>query len=654
MITTPLHKSVTLYAFLLLFSISANSQIYVNAGASAGGDGTSWANAYDNLETALASASSGNEIWVASGTYMISGDRNQSFVVPSGVAMYGGFNGTEVLLSQRDWELNITSLDGNNLSHTILYLYNSSTSTIIDGFVIENGMAEEGGADDKGKSGAAIYIDGAGSTPSSPQILNCVIQNNTSSSRGGAVLINASFSGVANPVFKNCSFEGNRTSGANGGAVYADGTFGGVCNPTYEDCTFYNNRAFGSGGAIFCQGQQGDATATFSRCNFDSNYTDTAHGGAMYSIGNQGGKANHIITNCRFYKNSAIAAGGIYSNAGSGSASPVITNCTFYGNTTNPLAGGTGGAIYSNGDGGGTSSTVITNCIIWGNYALYDTHVLKNVQCSPTISYSIVDAASCADMDKATGSNLTCGSGMQYNVDPLFEDMVNGDLRLSTSSTAIDNGQSGLAYGTEDIDLNSREVGDVDLGAYEFTTSLPVELAYFQVEKKGKKAELSWATFSEDRNDFFVVERSDDGIEFYPIARIEGAGSSSQIQSYTSMDANPVPGNNYYRLKDVAYDGVSNYSNIKIVNFSSEGITIYPNPVEASIQIATADDIALDDVNYKVYSIYGQLVFAGRLNADGASARIEHTALANLTAGQYVLSIELGSTEHIHQRFIKR
>jgi predicted outer membrane repeat protein len=652
MITTPLLKSCTLYVILSLFTLSSYGQLYVDVSAGAGGDGSSWAAAFNDLQTALGSASAGDEIWVASGTYTITGDRNTSFEIPSGVEIYGGFNGTEASRAQRNWELNTTSLNGNNYNHTVVYFYNSSSSTVLDGFVIEDGLAEEGGLGDKGKSGGGIYIDGITSTPSSPKIKNCIIQNNYSSYRGGGVLINASFDGVTIPQFTNCTFQYNST-GTNGGAIYADGTFGGVCNPTYEDCIFYNNQANNSGGALFCQGQNGDVSSTFNRCNFDNNSTINEHGGAMYSIGNSGGKADHIITNCRFYKNAAVAAGAIYSNAGTGSASPIITNCTFYGNTTDPGAGGTGGAIYSNGDGGGTSSTIITNCIIWGNLGLYDTQVLKNVSCSPTISYSIVDAASCADMDKASGSNLTCGPGMQYNIDPLFNNMTAGDLHLSSSSPAIDNGQSSLGYGPEDLDHNPREVGTVDLGAYESATTLPVELAYFQVQRKGRKAELTWATFNEDHNDFFVVERSDNGLQFYPIARIEGAGSSSNLQAYESMDTHPAPGNNYYRIKDVAYDGATNYSPIKIVNFGSESISIYPNPVKESIQVSFSDEMNLDHAKYEVHSVYGQLLFTGLLSADGTNAIIDNIALANLVPGQFVLSIHLSNNESIHKRFIK-
>ena len=139
MITTPLQKSIALCFTLLLFTSISYTQIYVDVDASAGGSGTSWGTAYNSLQTALASASSGDEIWVAQGTYTITGDKNTTFEIPSGVAIYGGFDGTETTRNQRDWDIHITTLDGNNYNHTIVLFYNSSTSTNLDGFVLENG-----------------------------------------------------------------------------------------------------------------------------------------------------------------------------------------------------------------------------------------------------------------------------------------------------------------------------------------------------------------------------------------------------------------------------------------------------------------------------------------------------------------------------------
>src|SRR5262249_54017507 len=87
---------------------------YVNAAATGSNNGRSWTNADTDLQKALGSAQSGDQIWVAQGTYKpTSGtDRSLSFALKAGVAIYGGFAGGETLLSQRDFVQHVTTLSG--------------------------------------------------------------------------------------------------------------------------------------------------------------------------------------------------------------------------------------------------------------------------------------------------------------------------------------------------------------------------------------------------------------------------------------------------------------------------------------------------------------------------------------------------------------
>lgn len=93
--------------------------VYVDGGASGNDNGSSWSDAFRNLRSALAAASSGDEIWVAAGTYYpdeggtaVDDARNSTFTLVNGVALYGGFSGSETLLSEREWEGNETILSG--------------------------------------------------------------------------------------------------------------------------------------------------------------------------------------------------------------------------------------------------------------------------------------------------------------------------------------------------------------------------------------------------------------------------------------------------------------------------------------------------------------------------------------------------------------
>src|SRR5262245_42136671 len=85
----------------------------VDDDAAPGGDGSSWASAIDDLQIALGAAQAGDEIWVAEGRYRPSAsDPNSSFFLPDGVALYGGFAGTETDRDARDPAAHVALLDG--------------------------------------------------------------------------------------------------------------------------------------------------------------------------------------------------------------------------------------------------------------------------------------------------------------------------------------------------------------------------------------------------------------------------------------------------------------------------------------------------------------------------------------------------------------
>ena len=231
----------------LAISLSPHSEaetapIYVKAGSA--GDGTSWINAYGNLQDALAEAESGDQIWVAAGTYMpvrtgSAGARTDCFQMKHGVTLYGGFAGTEADLSERDCQASKTVLSGeignpgtatDNCFH--VFYHPGSTNLMnaaIDGFTITGGNAN---GSDEHSCGGGMYISNG-----SPSIINCTFYRNHAISKGGALYNKQSPAKVVNCIFYNNYAQG-------GAAVFNDNQSSSVLT----NCTIYGNRAAYGGG----------------------------------------------------------------------------------------------------------------------------------------------------------------------------------------------------------------------------------------------------------------------------------------------------------------------------------------------------------------------------------------------------------------------
>ena len=141
-------KILILISFIILPAIvfAQNVNIYVNQQASGANSGKSWENAYTDLQTALKNAKSGQQIWVAAGIYhpTTDADRSVFFEMVEEVALYGGFQGDEQSLSERDWKKNLTVLSGDIGQQGVIedntkQVVKGADYAVIDGFIIENG-----------------------------------------------------------------------------------------------------------------------------------------------------------------------------------------------------------------------------------------------------------------------------------------------------------------------------------------------------------------------------------------------------------------------------------------------------------------------------------------------------------------------------------
>ncbi len=137
-------------------------------------------------------------------------------------------------------------------------------------------------------------------------------------------------------------------------------------------------------------------------------------------------------------------------------------------------------------------------------------------------------------------------------------------------------------------------------------TPLPIELLTFEAEKNDSGVELTWETATELDNDYFIVERSMDLDTWELIGQVDGAGSSSSNSDYKLLDPRPNEGFNYYRLKQVDFNGNETISGIRPVEVRSSGLAdleVYPNPVNDRLTIKNVQG------HVSIFDLTGHLVF---------------------------------------------
>lgn len=288
----------------------AQQVYYVNGEATGSNNGDTWANAYTDIQTALQHAQYGDQIWIAEGMYKPTVDlnRNQSFVVPNGVSIWGGFSGSETSIDQRDILSNPTILSGeigdqntrSDNSFHVVVLLGADHTTVIDGFKIVLGNADgldEGGAQSR--------------------------------SHGGGILVATDvLNPIAQPIIRNCFFENNRAK--RGGGIACLGNMEFACVPDISNCTFTLNRAEIFGGAVYKEGiNLMSKPFVIENCLSTKNYCQQIAGGI--AIIQPSGIVR--LQGCTFNSDSGrLEVGGVYLETGEIKTRYEVDSCFFYSN----------------------------------------------------------------------------------------------------------------------------------------------------------------------------------------------------------------------------------------------------------------------------------------------------------------------------------
>ena len=415
--------------------IRTKGTVFVNPLATGANNGTSWADAYVDLQNALSLQEAGQEFWVIAGTYIpdVSNRYIRFYISADNVKIYGGFNGTETQLSQRDFVTNETVLSGDidnndtSVSFTSTSRSDNSNNIIaiaannilLDGLTISDGHASAG------------VLDGAG--------------------------------------------------------LRKTGNDGFKTGLKIQNCIFKNNVAFNGGAAIRAEFKLANATDSFEiiNCKFDNNLS--RYGASMYV--NTAGLLNTLnfnVYNNIFSNNLCTDNGSTTGHIGSaGWVRPSgnnILNATFINNTysnnkddgtTTGFSNANRGTLALSESGGGTMNVAMHNSVFWENKIRGTNTVAKalsgwttGLPTNLTITNSI---------DENDFSNVPVSAKTNtIATNPSFSDGPNDDYTLQLLSPAIDSGNNSIIPATLTLDfLGNQRIfnSTVDMGAYEFGSS---------------------------------------------------------------------------------------------------------------------------------------------------------------------------------------
>ncbi len=483
--------------------ICPGEEVYVDQSIGTSGNGTSWITAFATLDEALNAAHNCPEIHtinVAQGTYKPTrkpyqngleittpDDRDVTFHLPNGVAIYGGFpsdggvrnivanptilsgdlNGDDVI----NGSASTLSITGNaeNVYHVVLSV-SDSDATLLNGFTITGGNANGVFAGSIAVEGKDIYQHGGGAIQvctSWVTLRNCTLSGN-SATDGGALYNNF----YSYPTLKNSTLSDNLASN-HGGAI-----FNYFSSPDLSHCYLSGNICGNNGGAIFSTEL---SAPVINNCTLSGN--SAQKGGAMFTTSSSFGSVNipTLISNNAFMQNNAQSEGGaLHNNA---SVLLHINNCTFGNNT----AGTYGGAVYN----ANVGTTTIGNCTITGNTATTNGGAVHNTSSSLTLNNCILwNNSTEITGSPATVAHSTVQGGYTGAIDanPMFTNPANpagpdglhrtsdDGFTLQIGSPAINAGNNAFVMAgiTSDItDAPRIQYGSVDMGAYETANVCP-------------------------------------------------------------------------------------------------------------------------------------------------------------------------------------
>ncbi len=452
-------RKLLVTALALACASQAEATCFVNQAASGLNDGSSWTDAYVDLQSAINSTAC-DEIWVAEGVYKpgASGDDTAAFNLRPGVALYGGFAGSEASVADRNLSLHRSVLSGdidNDDAHAAtgqidetaadisgdnsMYLMKLdgtvagspiTSSTVVDGFTLT------------GATYSALLCQGSyTSSECSPNLRNLTFAGNSSAREGAAILIEASYGGAARPTISSSLFKGNTSK--DGGAIFVVALERGISDLNLDDVIFDSNVATHRGGAIYVDAEfDGDQnTLEINHTHFTNN-SSSAGGGALYAEINDSGILEMDVTGSTFDSNNGLYGGAIYAITHNAQLVGKFINSTFYENG----AVYEGGAIsLSNLFSPGAGVHLFNNVTFKGNHAVGDGMVdgtggaieIYNYPAAPGAGVSLTNTILSGDLATSPTDGPEIHNSYGYSVVTIDHSIVTGSCPDASTCTNV-------------------------------------------------------------------------------------------------------------------------------------------------------------------------------------------------------------------------
>lgn len=242
------------------------------------------------------------------------------------------------------------------------------------------------------------------------------------------------------------------------------------------------------------------------------------------------------------------------------------------------------------------------------------------------------------------------GAGNEYGLDDNEQFRV---VAWDASTGVFYTGDEVFTYTNSFLPFPPGPDGNCDTLDYSGQSSLPVEFSYIHAENRGGKVAVEWATATEINSDYMEIQRSRNFANFETIGRVDAAGTSESLVEYYFQDAAPLVGENYYRVKQVDYDGRVMYSGIVLARVGGSAeqgrLRIFPNPASGSVNLSLDDNWNAESVEVTLVNAIGREVKRWRQATGGT----ENLQLGGLPAGLYLVRASDGKRKMTRRLLVK-